>query len=658
MASLTLPSLEALKKAAEDPSSDQCPTLVLQTLSYGTEAHEALEQRTAEASTVLTDVWTDFPSLEDAFVDSLWLCSSMLASSSSSKDAVKASTDALTAIVKNLVQVPHRANFWGKCQKNLDPSLLDASGLASETELLKKLRMHNTQLHYKQQKYNLLQEESEGYSKVLQFLTTGSGTDAVERRARLRQLIGTFELDPNRVLDLLVDILDLKLFPLGDELSSTKPEADAHVLWLLDMMKDFALDKLPALLTFKLAGDEKGVLRLLRTIAFLASENLLDLETMVTKYFPPIEDDVEKAHTKLRTKEKRRIQALGRVSLSGNAKEDPKLAELAEQLQQFLEPLEKSQALHLFLVLLEWGEWERVKPLLSLEVWGNLCRLLPTKFGFALCDVAHERILSWCKSKCPTPMLGKGIATDDSAMSEEYPDLTLDEVVQAVSDILLCTVQSSCISHRPILFCQLCRLVRSLLESEEAEVELSDATYKLFKTFLVPSLSLFPSNPAISTELWAVLKRLPYATRYRLYGDWTGAGLGKEGLVSSSSGKPLPNVESEMNAGKAVRYALKRLSKENIRDMSRQLAKVTHSNPIVVFATILGQIESYDNMVEVMVEATRFVNPLGLDVLGYCLLSRLSGMAGGVNRSRLKGMNNLTKNSSLIISSHTYRDSR
>ena len=72
--------------------------------------------------------------------------------------------------------------------------------------------------------------------------------------------------------------------------------------------------------------------------------------------------------------------------------------------------------------------------------------------------------------------------------------------------------------------------------------------------------------------------------------------------------------------------------------MSRQLAKVTHSNPMVVFATILGQIESYDNMVEVMVEATRFVNPLGLDVLGYCILSRLSGMAGGVNRNRLKGM--------------------
>ena len=104
-------------------------------------------------------------------------------------------------------------------------------------------------------------------------------------------------------------------------------------------------------------------------------------------------------------------------------------------------------------------------------------------------------------------------------------------------------------------------------------------------------------------------------------------------------GKPLQNVRSEMEAGKDARYALKRLSKDNIRDMSRQLAKVAHSNPLVVYATILSQIESYDNMVEVMVEAQRFVNPLGLDVLGFCILGRLSGQTGGVNRSRLKGMN-------------------
>jgi THO complex subunit 2 len=206
-------------------------------------------------------------------------------------------------------------------------------------------------------------------------------------------------------------------------------------------------------------------------------------------------------------------------------------------------------------------------------------------------------------------------------------------------------VQSGCVSSRPVLFCEICRLLRDILQEtgddEKAELSaLPSETYEFFKMFLVPSLSLFPSNPAVSTELWSVLKFLPYPTRYKLYEGWRGIGLERSGLSSSSGGKPLANVLSEMEAGKAARYVLKRLSKDNIRDMSRQLAKVTHANPLVVYATILSQIESYDNMVEVMVEAQRFVNPLGLDVLGYCILGRLSGRTGGVNRSRLKGMNN------------------
>ncbi|KAI2496519.1 Transcription factor/nuclear export subunit protein 2 [Fragilaria crotonensis] len=69
--------------------------------------------------------------------------------------------------------------------------------------------------------------------------------------------------------------------------------------------------------------------------------------------------------------------------------------------------------------------------------------------------------------------------------------------------------------------------------------------------------------------------------------------------------------------------------------MGRQVSKVTHSNPLVVFSTILGQIESYDNLIQMMVETIRLVTPLSLDVLGYCVLTRLSGV-GGVNRSRLK----------------------
>jgi THO complex subunit 2 len=629
----SLPSSREIKDAAAG-DADKCQEVVLQAVTYGTEAHESLKERTQEACKDLADAWEDCVALEDTLVDVLWLRGSILAS-----DAESPSFQALVEIIKILVQIPGRNSFWTKLQGNLMPSIVDASGLASEQELLKRLKMNNTQVHYKQQKYNLLQEESEGYSKVLHFLISGDPNDEVERRSYLRKLLGTFELDPNRVLDLTIDIMEAQLYPDGysDDLPSKKPQKSPRITWLLAMMKEFSLEKLPMLIGFKLAGDKGPSPGLLRTIAFLAAEGLLDLDTMMLSYFAPIENEVEEAHKVLWMKEKRRIQALSRISLSGAPKEDPKQAELAERLGKCLEPLEESQLLKLLLVLLGWGEWGRVKPLLSTTVWGQLCSLLPDKFGFALCDVAKEMLEPWYRDKVGTPGLSKPWHTNgDVSMSD---DVTLDLVVESISDPLLCTVQAGCIASRPVLFCQLCRVFRSLLADQDTESTISDETYSFFKKFLVPSLSLFPSNPAISTELWAVLKQLPYATRYRFYEDWRGPGLERAALSSSPSGKPLPNVESEMAAGKATRYALKRLSKDNIRDMSRQLAKVTHSNPLVVYATILNQIESYDNMVEVMVEAQRFANPLGLDVLGYCILGRLSGTTGGVNRSRLKGMN-------------------
>ena len=661
---VSLPSSEELTTAVLGPEPEQCQTLVFQALNYGTnwEQESALEDRCRDAATVLTDAWEECPGLEDVLVDGLWLCSSVVGSS---PEKAK-STAALIEIVKSLAQVPDRTEFWTKLQCNLVPSLLDASGLASEQELLKKLKIHNTQVHYKQQRYNLLQEESEGYSKVLSFLVSGCrrDEDPNRQRRRLRQLIGVFELDPNRVLDLLLDVLEAKLYPSDEAFSHSHEQrselphrTDPLIDWLIELVKDFSSEKLAPLIGFKLSGEMEGDVafsRLIKTIAFLAARGALDLATMVKDYLPPVEPTIREAHKIFWTKQKSRIQALGRISLSGSTKVDPKQAELNERFEKLVEPLEKSPVLCILLILLEWKEWKLVETLLSLEDLSKLCTILPTKFGYALCDLAQAKISKLCRSRVLTVDLSENSPPQILDRFEKAKNVTLDQVVQDVSSPLFCTLQSGCIASRPVLYCQLCRLFQLLLESEDCPKthELNETAYVFFKGFLVPSLSLFSSNPALSSELWSVLKRLSYATRYRLYGDWRGAGLEKSGMgtMMSTKGKPLPNVESEINAGKAARYALKRLSKDTIRDMSRQLAKVAHSNPLVVFTTILNQIESYDNMVEVMVESQRFVNELGLDVLGYCILSRLSGMAGGVNRSRLKGMNmNTSREISMVI---------
>jgi THO complex subunit 2 len=82
---------------------------------------------------------------------------------------------------------------------------------------------------YKQNKFNLLREQSEGYSKLSVELTSSLGpahshADArpvesyasIEDRARqvwekVISLIGYFDLDPNRALDIILDVLSVNV---------------------------------------------------------------------------------------------------------------------------------------------------------------------------------------------------------------------------------------------------------------------------------------------------------------------------------------------------------------------------------------------------------------------------------------------------------------
>ena len=671
--------------------------------------------------------------IEDALVDCLWLLGSTLTSlpwsadsnlpaisptspknatgGAESSQSFHPSVRALIVVVRALLS----ASFWKnssstrfarKLQENWFPNLLErmdiikVTATASATDktkssagtpgnaddLMKRLRQYNTATNYKLQKYNLLQEESEGYSKVLQYLCSGQiSKNNNSNRSFLWQLVGTFELDPNRVLDLSLDVLEAKLQTANAKQENNhdncSPTITSDVRWLLDVIQDCSTDKLPALLRFKLKQANVAVQDssfLLETIAVLVREEALNLKVFVEDYFEPtLTPNIETAYGIFRKKDRDRVLALSRVSLSGNTnKENPKQMELANKLRLAMEKIKlydnnkdanetgnesdgsNGQILSLLLILIQWGEWERVKPLLSssasssyslsappMSLWSKLCCLMPRNFGSALLDITEARIQ---KASIGTRSIAPKLNHKNpspSFLGESTTITTMTDLVhflRSISDPLSCLIPSGCIKSKPVLYCNLCRLLQSILTNIVTESKASVITsvsqeiFSFLETFLVPSLSLFPSNPAISTELWSVLVLLPYDIRYRLYEGWKGSGLEKAGLVGGGT-KPLPNVESEMVAGKASRYSLKRLSKDNIRDMSRQLAKVTHSNPLVVFATILNQIESYDNMVEVMVEAQRFVNPLGLDVLGHCVLGRLSGTSGGINRSRLKG---------------------
>lgn len=80
------------------------------------------------------------------------------------------------------------------------------SGLVDSAALEKKIKRVYTKINYEQSKHSLLKESNEGYSKVLLLLAgIRDMHDSQSIWKKILELVGNFDLDPDRVLDLIVE---------------------------------------------------------------------------------------------------------------------------------------------------------------------------------------------------------------------------------------------------------------------------------------------------------------------------------------------------------------------------------------------------------------------------------------------------------------------
>ena len=161
-------------------------------------------------------------------------------------------------------------------QKRLEPTLLAQSNLLpnrSTKLLIKRFTTANTNAYYRQVRFNLLREESEGWSKLLGLLCglPGNVASADDAQVRIRELIGAFDLDPNRVLDVVVDILEAEVAAAVVESTGTSTVVAGNKRSIRDVLEDapnhaaavqimigiaagLKVDSLPHLLGFKYAN--------------------------------------------------------------------------------------------------------------------------------------------------------------------------------------------------------------------------------------------------------------------------------------------------------------------------------------------------------------------------------------------------------------------
>ena len=95
-------------------------------------------------------------------------------------------------------------------------SLGEAGVVKNHKKFFQTIIKLKTKMFYKQQKYNLFREESEGYAKLVTELNQDLTTvTPVEVMKVIKSIIGFFNLDPNRVLDIILESFECQLHMHG-----------------------------------------------------------------------------------------------------------------------------------------------------------------------------------------------------------------------------------------------------------------------------------------------------------------------------------------------------------------------------------------------------------------------------------------------------------
>uniref|UniRef100_K3W895 THO complex subunit 2 n=1 Tax=Globisporangium ultimum (strain ATCC 200006 / CBS 805.95 / DAOM BR144) TaxID=431595 RepID=K3W895_GLOUD len=567
-----------------------------------------------------------FPEACDAFMDLLWIIGNEIEVKEVGRERhTSPEWQQLCRLVKSIAEeeiVPPLS-----LKSSLEFDLLHGAGLTSEPQVIrKKILRINTKSLYTQMKYNLLREESEGFSKVLGLLHTGVTPDQLEAsKTDLLSLIGYFDLDANRVLDLVLDAYEMHTENdcFAELLGAFKKESLPHVIGF-----KFQFYKRP-----DVAETLVTPRSLYRLAATLIRKKLLDLDALLPHLAPSKEEIVKQYMVRVKKLEDE-ARSYGKVNLA--AKSDDSAEKAAEDAATAGNVDEHNQVYGLIVGMLEigseasafemirWFQGRGVNPLAYKPLTMQLCTLVN-----ALIESLYEPLSLKKLQLIATTTTSKQQRLTTKSSAAQYnnvkPLTTSDELVKVVFPIL--EMLGAQLHHDQLLLSKLLRIIAHLLEDESKKKApategadgdddnnnmMTKAKELIVKSFL-PTLTLQVSNPSSAFQLWELIKLYPFDQRYRMYQQW------QEAYTSSPEMK-LVEAQVVQNTRKVMR----RLTADRAKPSARSLTHVAHSNPLIVFRTMLRQIQSYDNLIQPVVESFKFITPLGMDVLSFVLVSELA----------------------------------
>jgi THO complex subunit 2 len=507
----------------------------------------------------------------------------------------------------------------------LNESFVTLASILPDTLDVAKLRrvyvQTNTKHNLTQQKYNLLREESEGYTKLTAELCRPFDAATVDSiKSHVQSLIGYFDLDPHRVLDMILNCFDFHV---------DNPS-------YMSLLKIVPLNHLAALLGFKLAAyhppasTEPAPRSLFILVAKLLHSRFLTLEEIYPHLSPT--DDALSEETAVRQRDT--------ASAMNKPMTIKKLMEGSESSAERDKRLGFNQKFRLLEALLRvedqatareggsGGSGSIADNSVAQQLLVRLEAALPAQHGGVAAQLCRRITLLIDPMYNMISPKTRIMKPGQPLPSREQWSTLVTELFPALRRHLGCYL-----SKDTLLFCKVIRLLTSYVVTcklgnasssassnrDEAEINLvsnndRNDVFDVIVDVILPSLSIMDITPVAACEVWNLLKCFSYKTRYNIYHQWR-----------SITRYPELNMVRADTANE-TRKVLRRLTADSAKSTGRSLGRLTHHNPIPVFDPMLSQVQSpnYGNLIQPLADSLKFLTPLSADVLSFCILDGLA----------------------------------
>ncbi|KAH8289887.1 hypothetical protein KR018_000182 [Drosophila ironensis] len=502
----------------------------------------------------------------------------------------------------------------GLLKERLEIDTLQEVGIVKNKSFYSKFIKVKTKLYYKQRRFNLFREESEGFAKLITELNQDfeESTTPESIMDIIKSLIGCFNLDPNRVLDIIIESFE------------TRPDRwHLFIPLLRSYMPTGAI--ICEVLGYKFCHfkDTRTPRSLYHVCALLLKHGVIELNDVYVWLTPNdarIKSDWEEELADAREM----VRKLNLIST--NKKEDEKDPPPPPAVKKFdEEKYNANQKFGLCEALLKVGDWENAYKIIQKLPEQAVVLQEPISRGIA--DLIHLSVEYVYYKKVFKAPLGR-----KPSRSRLYDDAKLLAKMQPRDFAGLrkytwpmANVLGPAMHLDTVLMYKLIRIMAKLLTdmgvdslngpppNSEAEQHYYDIMSAL-DACILPSLLYLDNNCSISEEIWAVLKFFPYHFRYSLYARW-----------KNDSYQLHPNLIRRCGlAQRDIKALMKRVSKENVKQLGRQVGKYSHCAPGLLFDYILLQIQIYDNLIGPVCDMLKYLTSLSFDCLGYCIIESLT----------------------------------